>query len=201
MKFFAHCINNIDQIKDIDLDTGIEIDIRDSLGNLVLGHDPLQNNYQDIEVFLKNLKGRSVIANIKSERLEFKFYELLSMFSPESEYFFLDSSLSMIAKYGKYYNFASRFSEFESIITSENLIKESLVKWIWVDTFNFMPINNENVKKFNELKAKKCLTSPDLLGREYDIDSYAKEIISLGIKFDAICCKKNNITKWKKLLN
>ena len=43
---------------------------------------------------------------------------------------FLDSSLSMIAKYGKYYNFASRFSEFESIITSENLIKESLVKWI-----------------------------------------------------------------------
>ena len=26
--------------------------------------------------------------------------------------------------------------------------------------------------------------------KEYDIDYYAKEIISLGIKFDAICCKK-----------
>ena len=77
---------------------------------------------------MKKLKGRSVIANIKSERLEFKFYELLSMFSPESEYFFLDSSLSMIAKYGKYYNFASRFSEFESIITSGKSYKRIISK-------------------------------------------------------------------------
>ena len=63
-----------------------------------------------------------------------------------------------------------------------------------------MPINIENVKKFNELKAKKCLTSPDLLGREYDIDSYAKEIISLELNLMQYVAK-NNITKWKKLLN
>jgi len=52
----------------------------------------------------------------------------------------------------------------------------------------------------NSLKAKKCLTSPDLLGRVKDIKIYAKKINDLGLNLDAICCKKENIELWKSLL-
>ena len=101
---------------------------------------------------------------------------------------------------GRYLNFASRLSEYESIQTSINLIENSLINWIWVDTFTKFPIKKNEVEIFNELKAKKCLTSPDLLGRNYDIENYAKKIKTYGVIFEAICCKKENIIKWKNLL-
>ena len=122
MYFYAHSINNCSLLSDVDYNIGVEIDIRDSNGKLVLGHDPLMDNYEDLENFLKSLNGRSVIANIKSERLEKPFIENLNKYSPASDYFFLDSSLSVIANNGHNLNFASRFSEYESINTSNNTI-------------------------------------------------------------------------------
>ena len=200
MKFYAHSINYSSLLVDVDLDIGVEIDVRDSNGKLVLGHDPLGDNYEDLEYFLKNLKGRSVIANIKSERLEKPFISSLNKYSSSSDYFFLDSSFSVIANNGKNYNFASRFSEYESLNTSISLINASLVKWIWIDTFTKLPLNEKNVKTLNLLNAKKCLTSPDLLGRVKDIKIYAKIIKDLGLSLDAICCKKENIVLWKSFL-
>ena len=106
----------------------------------------------------------------------------------------------MIANYGKDLNFASRFSEYESLNTSINLIEGSLVNWIWVDTFSIFPINISNFELFNSFDVKKCLTSPDLTGRSLEIEDYAKIINDLDIRFDAICCKRNNIEKWKSLV-
>ena len=200
MKFFAHAINNIEDLKTLDRKLGVEIDVRDNDGRLVLGHDPLSSNYQDLEEYLKFIEGRSIIANIKSERIEMAFLDMLLKYSPSSEYFFLDSSFSMIANNGKNLNFASRFSEYESLDTSISLIKNSLVNWIWIDTFSTFPINLNNVEIFNSLKAKKCLTSPDLTGRPYEIENYSKQINSIGVKFDAICCKRKNIKKWLSLI-
>ncbi|MDC3069565.1 hypothetical protein OA006_00610 [Prochlorococcus sp. AH-736-D21] len=200
MKFFAHSINNLNDLNDLDEEFGVEIDVRDYGGKLVIGHDPLMLNYQDLEDYLKLINGRSIIANIKSERTEKAFLDLLSKYSPYSEYFFLDSSFSMIANFGKDLNFASRFSEYESLNTSINLIEGSLVNWIWVDTFSIFPINIGNFELFNSLEVKKCLTSPDLTGRSLEIENYAKIINDLDIRFDAICCKKNNIERWKSLL-
>lgn len=201
MFFYAHSINELSSLNQIDLDTGVEIDIRDEGGKLVLGHDPMQKSYTNISEFLDSLKGRNVIANIKSERVEKEFINLINLLSPKSEYFFLDSSFSMIANFGNKYNFASRFSEFESIETSIALIKANLIKWIWVDTFFNFPINEENVKVFNSLQVAKCLTSPDLLGRPEDIKKYSYLIKKHCVCFDAICCKKENISKWNKYLN
>ena len=106
----------------------------------------------------------------------------------------------MIANYGKQFSFASRFSEFESIDTSIALIKSGLIQWIWVDTFFKFPINKLNYSLFNSLNANKCLTSPDLLGRPEDIKNYAKIINHYKIRFDAICCKKDNINNWIRYL-
>jgi len=200
MKFFAHAINTLDELKTLDRNCGVEIDVRDNIDRLVLGHDPLSRNYQDLEEYLKLIEGRSIIANIKSERTEMAFLDMLLKYSPSSEYFFLDSSFSMIANNGKNLNFASRFSEYESLDTSISLIKNSLINWIWIDTFSTLPITSKNVEIFNSLKAKKCLTSPDLTGRPFEIENYAKKINSIGLKLDAICCKRNNIKKWRSLI-
>ena len=103
----------------------------------------------------------------------------------------------MIANNGGDYNFASRFSEYESIETTISLEKANLIKWVWVDTFFNFPINEKNIDIFNNLKVSKCLTSPDLLNRPYEIEKYALLIKKHNVIFDAICCKKENISIWK----
>ena len=42
MFFYAHSINEVSSLNQIELDLGVEIDIRDNEGKLVLGHDPMQ---------------------------------------------------------------------------------------------------------------------------------------------------------------
>ena len=200
MYFFSHRINSIKKLSEVASSVGVEIDIREKNSKLVLSHDPFSNDYIDLKEFLPYLKGRSIIANIKCERIEKYFLDLKNSLAPDSDYFFLDSSFSMIVSYGNKYNFASRFSEFESIETSNNLLKSSLINWLWIDTFNNFPINETNLRNINSLKIKKCLTSPDLLGRPEDIKKYAEIIKVYDFKLDAICCKNENISLWKEFL-
>ena len=40
MEFIAHRINTIDQLRNIPKKCGIEIDLRDHSGNIILQHDP-----------------------------------------------------------------------------------------------------------------------------------------------------------------
>ena len=201
MYFYSHRINSLDQLKNVDKSFGVEIDVRDYKSDLILSHDPFQKKIIYLEEYLSSLGGRNIIANIKSERIEEKFVEMKKKFAPDSEYFFLDSSFSMISNFGCIYNFASRFSEFESLDTSINLLKNSLINWIWIDTFFSFPITRENINKINSLKVKKCFTSPDLLGRESQIPIYAKLIKDFNLKLDAICCKNENISFWKRIID
>ena len=199
MYFYSHRINSIEQLKKVDKNVGVEIDLREHNSDLVISHDPFFNDFIYLEEYLPKLDGRRIIANIKSERIEEKFVELKKNLAPNSDYFFLDSSFSMIAKFGEIYNFASRFSEFESIETSIKLFESSLINWIWIDTFTSFPINDENIKIINSINVKKCFTSPDLLGREGEIEKYANLIKKYDLKIDAICCKNKNINLWKCL--
>lgn len=201
MYFYSHRINTLVQLNNVDKSCGVEIDIRDYKSNLILSHDPFHKEFIYLEEYLPSLAGRSIIANIKSERIEKKFVEMSKKLAPNSEYFFLDSSFSMISNFGSIYNFASRFSEFESIDTSINLLKNSLINWIWIDTFFSFPISEDNINKINSLQVKKCFTSPDLLGRDSQIPAYGKLIKKFNLKLDAICCKNENISLWKRILN
>tara|TARA_B100001057_G_scaffold494000_1_gene589643 strand:+ start:2914 stop:3519 length:606 start_codon:yes stop_codon:yes gene_type:complete len=201
MLYFAHRINSINELKFIPKEIGVEIDIRDQGADLVLSHDPFHKDLPPINDYLKLVEGRPLIANIKSERIENRFYKMLQKFSPHSDYFFLDSSLNVMALNKGKFNFASRFSEFESLETSIKMIKKSLVNWLWIDTFTQLPINKKNISILNNLKIKKCLTSPDLLGRDYEIMQYAESIRKMNFKLDAICCKYKNIKIWEKFLS
>ena len=138
-----------------------------------------------------------MIINVKSERIEHKIIELLNKYNI-SDYFFLDSSIPMIyliSEEGNN-NFAVRFSEIEPVELS--LAMKNRVKWVWVDCFSKLPINKEIYKTLKENNFKLCLVSPELQGRESDIEAYKKYLTDNNILFDAICTKVHNIEKWEQ---
>ena len=151
-EFICHRINTIDELKNIDKQFGVEIDLRDDhkSGQLILVHDPFSDgNY--FEDYLQEYKNGTLILNIKSERIELQCLKLLEKYNINN-YFFLDSSFPMIYLLNKEYNNnnnnACRFSEYENI---NNFIdNKNMYSTIWVDCFTKFPLNNENY----ELKRK-----------------------------------------------
>ena len=203
--FVAHRINNLKSLSIIENNVGIEIDIREDNQDIVLAHDPFMKNKQDkvrlIDI-LPFFETRFLIINVKSERIEERFLQISKNYLKRNNYFFLDSSLSVINQYrnNKDFIFCSRYSEYESLLTTKKLVQKKLTNWIWIDVFNKLPINKEISIQLNNIKAKKCLTSPCLLGRESDIKEYAKVIKKFDLQIDAICCKHKNINLWKDYL-
>ena len=91
-------------------------------------------------------------------------------------------------------NIALRISEAEGIDTARNMAGK--VEWIWVDCFSKIPISKKEADELKSLGYKLCLVSPELQGRNEDIEKYKADIANDGIEFDAICTKKYNIGRW-----
>ena len=95
--------------------------------------------------------------------------------------------------------FSGRLSEYEPI---ENIIlSKNLFTWVWVDCFSKFTLNKNDFKIIKKLNKKICITSPDLLGREDEIEYFANIILKNKIFPDAICTKFKNIKIWEKHLN
>ena len=69
MELIAHRVNKITKLKKLPLKYGAEIDIRDSGKELIVVHDPFKKG-EKLEKFLKNYKHKTLIANVKSERIK-----------------------------------------------------------------------------------------------------------------------------------
>lgn len=204
MKFFAHRINTIDNLKKVDNIYGIELDLRDKDDKIVIQHDPFISDTGILfENYIKHLdtNNHDMILNIKSERIEYKVLEILNNNNYKGSYFFLDSSFPMIYNLSNkgIKDIALRYSEFEGIDTLINM--KDKVKWVWVDVFTRLPLSYEICKKIKDMKYNICLVSPELQGRENDIEIYANYIKTEKLSIDAICCKIYNIDKWKSLLD
>ena len=91
-------------------------------------------------------------------------------------------------------NIAVRFSEFEGLDTVMSM--KGKAKWVWVDCFTKLPVNKENYSILKDAGFKLCLVSPELQGRDEDIEKYRNCLESNDIVFDAICAKKYNINRW-----
>lgn len=191
-QFICHRINKIEDLLEIDPIFGVEIDIRDNVDNLFLSHDPFSEG-DNFEEYLKKYSHNTLILNIKSERTELKCLELLQKYNIEN-YFFLDSSFPMIYLLNTKYNennIALRFSEYEPMP-----YKLDFYKWVWVDCFTYLPI--EELKQYN-LKIfglKMCIVSPELQGQKEKISIYKKQLQEANIIPESICCKVYNIFEW-----
>jgi len=195
MKFIAHRINTIEELKKVPTNFGVELDLRDFGNRLILQHDPFTDG-EDFEEYLKHYNHGLMILNIKSERIEYRVLELVKKYKVR-DYFFLDSSFPMIfllSKEGET-NIALRFSELEGLDTI--LSMKGKVKWVWVDCFTKLPIDQKSFSILKEASFKLCLVSPELQKREIDIEAYSDYLKSENIVFDAICTKLHNIQRWQ----
>jgi len=192
--YIAHRINTIEQLKQVPPEYGIEVDLRDYGDRLVLQHDPFIGG-EDFEPFLAHYRHALIILNIKSERIEHRVLELLEKHAIE-QYFFLDSSFPMIVKLSESNSrFAVRFSEYEKLDTV--LAMKNRAGWVWVDCFTKLPLDSESYKLLKQNGFKLCLVSPELQGRETDIQKYRELLASQGILMDAICTKLYQIPQWQ----
>ena len=196
MEYIAHRINTVAELAETPMIYGVEIDLRDNLeGEIYIAHDPFVTG-ENFETYLQHYRHGTMILNIKSERIEFKVLELIKKYKINN-YFFLDSSFPMIntlAKTGEK-NVALRFSEYEGLDTIKKM--QGLVQWVWVDCFTKLPIDNKVYQTLKKMKYKLCLVSPELQGRDTDIEAYKTYLEAQGVVFDAICTKTYNISRWQ----
>lgn len=196
MEFIAHRVNTLEELKSLPTEFGVELDLRDGWnGRIYIQHNPFESG-EDFEEYLKHYRHGMMILNIKSERIEFEVQALLRKYHVNS-YFFLDSSFPMIyllSRSGER-RIAIRISEFEGLDTARNMA--GMVEWIWVDCFSRFPIGKKEMDELKALGFRLCLVSPELQGRDVDIEKYKKIIEDAEIEFDAICTKSYNIHRWK----
>jgi hypothetical protein len=195
MLYIAHRINRLRDLRNVPLEYGVEVDLRDSGDRIVLQHDPYisSSEVEEFSDFLREYKHSLIILNVKSERIEWRVLELLRQHGIES-YFFLDSSFPMIralCNSGEYRS-AIRFSEFEPIESALALAGQ--VEWVWVDCFTKLPLEAQSHAALKQ-HFKLCIVSPELQGRSTDeIAIYAKQLTSYPV--DAICSKRPDL--WKE---
>tara|TARA_B100001093_G_scaffold520035_1_gene612193 strand:- start:142 stop:789 length:648 start_codon:yes stop_codon:yes gene_type:complete len=152
--------------RSLSLGYGIEIDIRDYCGNLVVSHDIPTKNHLKLSTilnFYSKCDKQPVLAfNIKSNGLQNELRNQLENFKINN-YFIFDASvpdaidfinLGMITY--------TRQSEYE---TSPSFY--DLANGIWMDEFNRNWINDD-ILKFHLKNGKKiCIVSPELHGRDH----------------------------------
>jgi len=195
MEFISHRINKVKDLINLPEIYGVELDLRDMGDEIVISHDPYVGG-ERFEDYLKHYHHGTMILNIKSERIEHRVLEMVQK-SDVKSYFFLDASFPMIfllSNSGES-NIALRFSEYEGMDTIRNMAGR--VKWVWVDCFTRFPLERDVFDEMKALGYKLCLVSPELQGRDADIEAYKAICTERGIVFDAICTKTHNIDRWK----
>ena len=199
MIYIAHRINTVEELKYVPDTFGVEIDVRDVGGDLILAHDAFADG-EKFSNFLKYYRHKLLVVNVKSFGIESQIIQELKNFNI-TEFFFLDSAMSVIVQLSKGYqtHFSGRVSEFESIETVR--LSKNLYDWVWIDCFTEYSLSTEVYLNLHKILNKKlCLTSPDLLNREFEIESHAKKILSTNCYPEAICTKLKNIETWQNFL-
>jgi hypothetical protein len=184
-KIFHHRINTLEQLKAVDRNFGIEVDLRSESGDVILSHDPFCKG-ENLENYLKCYSHSGIILNTKEEGLEMRLIDLMSKLEI-SEYFFLDLSLPFLVKTIKNgcNKVAVRFSEYEPL---EYVSKfEGLAEWVWVDCFTANVLSPESYAYLHKY-FKICIVSPELQG--HPIDWIADFRLAFeNFKIDAVCTK------------
>lgn len=198
MNYIAHRVNTVAELRKLPREYGVELDLRDNLdGRIYIQHNPFEAG-ENFEDYLKEYHHGTMILNVKSERIELKIQELMKKYGI-TDYFYLDSSFPMIyllSQSGEK-RVALRISEYEGLDTARNMAGK--VEWIWVDCFSKIPIGRNEYEELKKLGYKLCFVSPELQGRDEDIEAYARRLKNEGMAFDAICTKYYNVDRWENL--
>lgn len=146
---------------------GIETDIRDRLGELVVSHDPPDAAAPTLSALLEALPPAAqdvpMAFNIKSDGLGQKFLSL-NLHKLHLGLFFFDMSIPETAKYAaSELPIAIRYSEFEDLNT--DLTQES--KTVWLDSFTGDWMLDLNLASREYAGLRFIIVSPELHGRSH----------------------------------
>ena len=150
----------------LDSGFGIETDIRDFNGNLVISHDLPNKNSLALEHMFEcyNERGSSLqlALNIKSDGLQFELMKLLEKYRIIN-YFVFDMSIPDFMSYAsmqiKSY---LRLSEYESDLS---LYDQS--KGIWLDSFDKIWYDKNLILQHSSLDKHICIVSDELHRRDH----------------------------------
>lgn len=143
---------------------GIETDLRDAQGEIVISHDIPLGNEAKFEDVLKILDKRNLplALNIKSDGLAEKISELLKKYQV-TNYFCFDMSIPQMVVYKDLgLNF---FTGVSDICPNGVLFEEA--KGVWLDSFYTDWFSKDDIQKYLEQGKEICIVSPDLHKREY----------------------------------
>lgn len=143
---------------------GIETDLRDFNGEIIISHDIPLGNEVEFEEVLKILDKRNLplALNIKSDGLAEKIGELLKKYQVEN-YFTFDMSIPQTVIYK---DFGIKFFTGISDICQEGILLQD-AQGVWLDSFYADWFDKKEIYKYLEMNKKVCIVSPDLHKREY----------------------------------
>jgi len=196
--FISHRVNQLDETiaaEVFEVADGIEFDIRDTGGEIVVQHDPFVGG-QRFTDFLKFCpSNKFYIVNVKSEGIELRAIADLEVCGI-TQFFLLDCSIPMMVRLGKMgeRRLAVRFSEYESLATVEAMAP--FVTWVWVDVFTKLPLTSFVETFIRNRGLKLCLVSPELQGQQEKIAEYKTLLAKRGVTIDAVCSKLYNRCIW-----
>ena len=150
-----------------DLGVGIETDIRDCDGTLVVSHDPpCQDSALRLDTLLKAYTmrlTRPILAlNIKSDGLQSSLQTALQQYGID-EYFVFDMSVPDTLGYQRLQMpIAARISEYEPI----NLLAED-APWIWLDAFHSEWFDSSLIQDWIDRGKRVAVVSPELHRRPH----------------------------------
>ena len=189
MEIIAHRINTINKLKSLNINLGVEVDIRSNEKNLIISHDPF-SDYINFKDWLSFYKHGTLILNVKENGLEEELLKTMKNFKKEN-FFILDQSFPYIintTSTGEK-RCAVRLSEYESINTVLSL--KNKLGWVWIDFFTKFPLDSEIYKILKKHNFKLCFVSPELQGHPISKCLELKNFIkSNEMYFDAVCTKK-----------
>ena len=195
MEIIAHRINTINKLKNLNINLGLEVDIRSNDKNLIICHYPF-SDYINFKDWLSFYNHGTLVLNVKENGLEEELLKTMQRFKIEN-FFILDQSFPYLVstiENGER-RCAVRLSEYESINTVLSL-KDKL-SWVWIDFFTKFPVDFEIYKILKKHNFKLCIVSPELQGHTnskcLDLKNYIK---SNEMYFDAVCTK--NVKFWEE---
>lgn len=144
---------------------GIETDLRDFNGNIVISHDiPSKTciTFKEFMGIVQEYPSQTLALNIKSDGLQHLIKNNLSI---DTQYFFFDMSVPDTLGYAK--NDLEFFTRYSDIEPYPSLVNDAT--GIWVDNFSSNILDIDAVVRFLDLNKKIVLVSPELHGFEYNV--------------------------------
>ncbi len=188
MIIIKHRVNTSKELKRINNNLGVEVDLRSDKNDIYLHHEPFKKG-ELFSKWLKNFNHKIIVLNVKEEGLENKILKILKM-RKIKKFFFHDQTFSTMLKNMKKTKVSIRYSEFEDLKKKNKLF--TFIKWLWVDNFSEIKISKKFYSFLKANRVKICLVSPELIKKERakEVKSIISYLQKNKFKIDAVCTKK-----------